>query len=381
MYPELQGWRASHLEGSGQIVRKALYDDRIAAERKVRSVLLSGAHRHQQRRSRLQPLANRARGHLFQPPGASCVSHRVPWWVVVVLAATIAAGEWLRRPATASAALSVVAFLIALLALRPFGGYRRSALATVLAALALALSAAQWQLGSIERHWPEQRKLRIDAAYRRLGGDLHSAFRSAERLAAAAAATAGADRRTAFEVLDRLVPSTGPEMTVVLLDPKGQPWAWAGRQRLAPSAQGDSVGSRSTGYYVELEARRHTAAGGSAVAGVLIWAHPAVPDRGRSLAELFRKRTEVDLVVYSPGAAPDSADVFDYEEPTTAGSASAVQRPAGAGGARHRQGAGVRARRRSRHMARARRARLCVHAGYRPHRPHRGSRLGRLARR
>ena len=52
---------------------------------------------------------------------------------------------------------------------------------------------------------------------------------------------------------------------------------------------------------------------------MLIWAHPAVPDRGRSLAELFRARTEVGLTVYPPNTAPDSADVFDYEEPTTAG--------------------------------------------------------------
>jgi hypothetical protein len=55
------------------------------------------------------------------------------------------------------------------------------------------------------------------------------------------------------------------------------------------------------------------------VAGVLVWAHPAVPDRARSLAELFRERTEVGLTVYPPGTAPDSIDVFDYEEPTTAG--------------------------------------------------------------
>ena len=97
------------------------------------------------------------------------------------------------------------------------------------------------------------------------------------------------------------------------------PWAWAGRHRLPPVAEGDSIGSRATGYYVVLEARRHTADGRTAVAGVLIWAHPAVPDRGRSLAELFRERTEVGLTVYPPSTAPDSADVFDYEEPTTAG--------------------------------------------------------------
>jgi hypothetical protein len=108
-------------------------------------------------------------------------------------------------------------------------------------------------------------------------------------------------------------------MSVVILDPGGLPWAWAGRHRLPPVAQGASIGSRTTGYYVVLEARRHTAGGRVAVAGVLIWAHPTVPDRRRSLAELFRERTEVGLSVYPPDTAPDSADVFDYEEPTTAG--------------------------------------------------------------
>ncbi len=108
-------------------------------------------------------------------------------------------------------------------------------------------------------------------------------------------------------------------MSVALLDPEGDVWAWAGRHRVPPVAEGDSIGSRATGYYVVLEARRHSTEGRTAVAGVLIWAHPAVPDRSRSVAELFREGTEVGLEVYPPGSAPDSVDVFDYEEPTTAG--------------------------------------------------------------
>src|SRR5205823_3413209 len=120
--------------------------------------------------------------------------------------------------------------------------------------------------------------------------------------------------------LDGLVPPNGPEMSVVVFDQPGRPWAWAGRHRLPPQSQGDTTAARASRYYVVLEARRHSADGRSAVAGVLIWAHPAVPDRGRSLTELFRASREVDLAVYAPGTAPDSADVFDYEEPTTAGS-------------------------------------------------------------
>ena len=225
--------------------------------------------------------------------------------MVVVLAAGVAAGEWLRRPSVLWAVTGAAAMLAALLALSPFLGYRRGALATALAGLALSLITGQWQLTSIERHWPEQRRHRIDAAYRLLGGDLHSALRRADRLAGAAAATTRTNRETAFEVLDRLIPTTGPEMSVVVLDSIGEPWVWAGRHRLAPRADGDSIAARATGYYVELEARRHTKEGGVAIAGVLVWAHPAVPDRERSLAELFRDRNEVDLAVYPPGTAPN----------------------------------------------------------------------------
>jgi len=238
---------------------------------------------------------------------------------VVVFAAAAAAAEWLREPAWVWVAAVALALAATVLLLWPLSEWRRRGLAAALTGLVGAMAVAQSQLGSIEHHWPEERQRRVDAASRRLAGDLHAAYHRAERLAEAAAATAGADRESAFDVLDRLVPDAGPEMSVVVLDADGLPWAWAGRHRLPPSSRGDSIGSRATGYYVELEARRHTLDGRVAVAGVLIWAHPAVPDRGRSLAELFRGRTEVGLTVYPLNTAPDIADVFDYEEPTTAG--------------------------------------------------------------
>jgi signal transduction histidine kinase len=238
---------------------------------------------------------------------------------VVVLAAGGAAAEWLRQPSPRWVWIAWVCALAGVAALWPLVGWRRRVLAFLLLSLAASVTFAERQLKAIETQWAREREARVTAASQHLAGDLHSALHRAERLAEAAIASSPDNRAAALQVLDRLVPAAGPEMSVVVFDPQGHPWAWAGRHRLPPRAEGDSIASRASGYYVVLEARRHSEDGRSAVAGVLIWAHPAVPDRGRSLAELFRARTEVGLTVYPAGAAPNSTDVFDYQEPTTAG--------------------------------------------------------------
>jgi two-component system nitrogen regulation sensor histidine kinase NtrY len=247
------------------------------------------------------------------------LSHRPPWWLVSALASAIAAAEWLRRPSLLGTVLAALAVAAALIALVPFRNWRRRGLAGVLVGLIATIAVTQARLTAIETRWAEQRERRVQAASERLAGDLHAALHQADRLAQSALAAPKDDRGAAIRLLQRLVPSRGLESSVLLLDPEGDPWAWAGRHRLPPLAEGDSIGARATGYYVVLEARRHSLDGRIAVAGVLVWAHPAVPDRARSLAELFRESTEVGLAVYPPGAAPDSIDVFDYEEPTTAG--------------------------------------------------------------
>lgn len=234
-------------------------------------------------------------------------------------AVVVTAAEWLRAPGLAWAAAALTACLMAALALMPVGGWRRSLAVVLVAGTAVAIVITQRRLTLIERDWPHQLEARVETASGRLRGDLHDAFHLAERLAAAGAALGDGDQPAAFRRLEELIPARGVESGVAVLDPDGTPWAWAGRQRLRPSAAGDSLAARGTGYYLVLETRRHSARGRVAVASVLIWAHPAVTDRSRSLAELFRARTEVGLEVYAAGTAPDSPNVFDYTEPTTAG--------------------------------------------------------------
>ncbi|HEU5049122.1 MAG TPA: hypothetical protein VFU00_02295, partial [Gemmatimonadales bacterium] len=245
--------------------------------------------------------------------------HRSRWWVVMVILAVLAAAEWLRMPATALAwAAGAGALAAAVLALSG-GRWLTAALAVVLGVTAAEVAVTQRLLISIAGDWPAQREARIEAYGDRVGGELRAALREAVRLAAVGAEAAHLDRSAAFERLAAALPRSGIERAVVVLDSAGGPWAWAGRHRVAAEPLGDSIAVRSVPYYVILETRRHSA-GRVAVASVLIWADSAVPDRERSLAERFRRETEVGLLVYPPGAAPEgNTDIFDYVEPTTEG--------------------------------------------------------------
>lgn len=232
----------------------------------------------------------------------------------------LAAAEWLRRPAWPWAVAAIVMAAVAAAALRPLSGWRRRSLAAALVGLAAATGLAHYRLARIDDAWPAEREARIEAAARVLGNELRASLQSAVDAAAAAARLeADADRRTAFAALAAALPRGGAEMGIAVLDSAGRPWAWAGRHRLPPEAAGDSIAVRATRYYLVLETRRHSAAGRTAVASVLVRADSSVPDRGGSLVERFRERTGVGLAVYPAGTAPEGPDVFAYEEPTTAG--------------------------------------------------------------
>jgi signal transduction histidine kinase len=248
------------------------------------------------------------------------VRHRDLWWLVAVLATVIATAEWLHAPATAWA---VAAALLALLAAGVSSQRAKRlpgrVLVVLLVLIAIELLATARQLYLNATDWPAQREARITAYGDRVGGELRSALRATSRLADRGVDAATRSQEAAFEALAAAVPAGGVELGVAILDSSGAPWAWAGRHRLVPEASGDSIDARTSGYYVVLETRRHSA-GRIVVASVLIWADSAVPDRSRSVAERFRRATEVGLHVYPPGAAPEhNPDIFDYFEPTTAG--------------------------------------------------------------
>ncbi|HEU4588938.1 MAG TPA: ATP-binding protein [Gemmatimonadales bacterium] len=245
--------------------------------------------------------------------------HFARWWMVLVLLAGAVAAEWLRHPAPSWVVLAWVAGAAAAAALYPWRGWRRPALLAALASLAVGLTAAQLRLRAVETDWPGERERMVESASNALSRNLHAAYHHVNRLAAEAALAADGDRETAFRRLARAVSSRGPETGVAIIGAGDVPWAWAGQHRLTPLASGDSIQVRSTGYYVVLEARRHSSGGRVAVASVLIWAHPAVPERERSLTEQLHRRTDVALVVYPAGTAPNDPDLFDYQDSTTAG--------------------------------------------------------------
>ncbi len=229
--------------------------------------------------------------------------------------------EWLHafeRPWAWAAGTGALATLVLLL---PARDWPRRALLASLALLAILIPLTQRSLDRIDRHWEGEhgeREALVKAAGDRLGGDLRSAFQLTQQLADIGAAASLRDRDDAFGILARAVRSPALESGIAILEADGTPWAWAGSHRLPPHVAGDSIASASSQYYVTLESRRHSGAR-VAVANVLVWAHPSVPDRSGSLAERFRAKTDVALAVYQPDSAPDNRDVFDYCEPTTVG--------------------------------------------------------------
>ncbi|HEU5217780.1 MAG TPA: hypothetical protein VFU23_03930, partial [Gemmatimonadales bacterium] len=211
-------------------------------------------------------------------------------------------------------ALAAIALALLTLAIK-----RRGYLVIPIALFAVSLAMGERRLERLDRHWPEEREARIQAASGRLANELRDARLLADTLARRGLDVVALPREAGFQAVDGLVRGAPLEAGVVVFEPDGAPRVWGGRFRLLPSSAGDSVDVRLTPYYAVLEVRRHEPSGRTAVGAVLLSAHPAVLDQERSLAAEFQDRTEVGLRILPPRVAPNSSDVFDYELPTARG--------------------------------------------------------------
>jgi two-component system nitrogen regulation sensor histidine kinase NtrY len=235
----------------------------------------------------------------------------------------LAAAEWLHgldAPWAWVAGAAGVATTVVSLVLRP---RRVTALAAGLASLSLSVVLMTGVLGvrRIECCWMrapsgrtalrEERLLRASQA---LSTTLRGAVAEARRLAARGAASGDAPAEEAFDRLSAALTAGPPalERGVVLLQPDGQPYAWAGRHRTIPVLDTTELRAVITPFYVTLEARRQTPGGRTAVGSVLLDASPAVADRDSVLSALFARDHGVALEFTTPAAAPRDSDVFDF---------------------------------------------------------------------
>lgn len=243
------------------------------------------------------------------------LDRRARW---LALAAVVPVTEWLRSPADGWVVLlAILGLASALLMLR--AGGRSRMLAAVVVGLAGTLIVAELRVSRVEDDWPAERERRVTSAFQRLQGELHASLKRADRLAGQTVRWADGDRAAAFSHLRDVLPRGGVETTIAILEPAGVPWAWAGRHRLVPEGDGDSLSARFSRFYATIESRRHSPSGRVVVASVLVWADSAVPNPEQSLAAQFGASAGVQLRLFPPGSAPRGGDIFDYTEPTTSG--------------------------------------------------------------
>ena len=247
------------------------------------------------------------------------VSHRARAWLFAVLGLAVATAEWLRHPGLLGVVGVWLASLAALWSLWPVQGRtRRFALLSIIA-LAIGVTVQYRRIDAIDQAWPKIRESLVTRAFQALEGELRQAQDQTERLVAAAQIAAANDQETAFAALGRAVAGADAEIGVAVLDSSDVPYAWAGSFRIGPRARGDFLQVRSNTFYVVLETRRDLEGGRTAVASLLLWAAPSAPDRAGSLAERFRHKTKVGLLIYPAAGGPVGDSVFVYEQPTTAG--------------------------------------------------------------
>jgi signal transduction histidine kinase len=222
-----------------------------------------------------------------------------------------AIGAWLAVPGLAWA---LAALTLAVGAARAVVRARRAgewvAVATAVVAGGAAVHTA-YAVRRVERAWPDVREQMVRSASARLSAALGEAVDLARTLAARGADEAGRPQPEALTALPRAIRGSGPEHGIAIFDDGGRPYAWAGQHRVPPQPDGAELSARLTPFYVLIEARRQVA-DRRVIAHVLLDADDAVPDRQRSAAARFERRTGVALDFSEPDQAPIGPDVFDY---------------------------------------------------------------------
>jgi len=242
------------------------------------------------------------------------------WWIWGVALSELALAEWMRAPGVGRAAAGIGLLVIAA-AVLVRGRWLARAIAVAMLAQVAILAYGQYALHAVEADWPALRERRIVKAAGRWERDLLQTRALVEAVASGAVAAADRDRsqEESFDLLEGLVGAEPLEIGVAILEPDGTPFSWAGRHRLPPEIDPDSIDFRATPYYAVIESRRHLANSRMVVASALLAADSSVPDQARSLARRFERASGVGLEILPPGVAPDTSDVFDYIEPTTFG--------------------------------------------------------------
>ncbi len=231
---------------------------------------------------------------------------------VLIVVQCGALGFWLVKPglgwAIVAGCLGVCSLIV------QAASRRRSSIAVAavgLVASFLALSFS-WRVREVETEWPELREEILSSAGEELSRRLSASVELARDLADSAATVDLSSQRDAFEQLESIVGSGGPERGAVVLDTSGTALAWAGRHRVAPVPGPAPLSARVNQFYVLLEAQRQLRST-IGMGQLVLWADSAVPDRSETVAARFSRETGTELRFYRSWEAPsDVRGVFDY---------------------------------------------------------------------
>ena len=277
----------------------------------MRTVLLGGAHGHDEPRVACQNLPDARRGEVLEPERFAVKRSGVAHWEIAAIVEAIVLGRWLAQPDVGWAVAAGLG-AAALLLLGVTGGRPRALLVAVAAVAGAVLAGrASLRVRAIEREWDAVREELVSRASGRLDAMLLDAVTAVQRLGDAGFAARARPPEQAFERLARAA-AGGVERGVVVLAATGQPHAWAGRMRLPPAADGASLEGSITPFYAVLSAERQSEDGTRAVAHVTLAADSAIPDRERTLAARFMRQTGAAIRFYPAGRGPNTTDVFDY---------------------------------------------------------------------